>query len=99
MSQRQRSGRWKGRPLLFVAVVEEISKKMGTREVLRKLLCADKIAVAANSEVDIEERLVDWKVFDKLRLRVNLEESEVLWVEQQTRYLDIPGREKTKTAI
>ena len=60
-------------PLLFIAVVEVISS---TRDSLRKLLYADELA---DSEVDLQEWLVDWKeIFDKHGLRVSLEKTDVL---------------------
>ena len=66
-------------PLLFIAGVEVVSRKASTREILRKLLYADDLAVVADSEADLQERLVDWKkIFDKHGLRVSLEKTEVL---------------------
>ena len=53
-------------PVLFIAVVEVISRKASTRDILRKLLYADDLAVVADSETDLQERLVDWKdIFGK----------------------------------
>ena len=47
------------------------------------------MAVVADSESDLQERLVDWKeIIGKHGLRVSLEKTEVLWVGQQ-RDLDI----------
>ena len=77
-------------PLLFIAVVEVISRKVSTRDILRKLLYADDLAVVADSEADLKEWLVGWKeIFGKHGLRVNLEKTEVLWVRQQKKDLDI----------
>ena len=77
-------------PLLFIVVVEVISMKASTRDILRKLTYADDLAVVADSEADIEERLVDWKeIFGKHGQRVSLEKTEVLWVGQQNKDLDI----------
>ena len=42
-------------------MVEVISRNASTREILRKLLYADDLAVVADSEADLQERLVDWK--------------------------------------
>ena len=67
-------------PLLFIAVVEVISRKASTRDILRKLLYAD----------DLAEQLVVWKeIVGKHGLRVNLEKTEVLWVGQQKKDLDV----------
>ena len=48
-------------PPLFIAAVEVISRKASTRDILRKLLYADDLAVVADSEANLQERLVDWK--------------------------------------
>ena len=77
-------------PLLFIAVEEVISRKANTRDILRKLLYADDLAVVADGEADLQERLVDWKeIFGKHGLRVSLEKTEVLWVGLQRKDLDI----------
>ena len=71
-------------PLLFIAVLEDISRKASTRDIPRKLLYADDLVSVADSEADVQERLVDWKeIFGKKGLRVNLEKTEVLCVGQQ----------------
>ena len=77
-------------PLLFIAVEEVISGKVSTRDILRKLLYADDLAVVADSEADLQERLVDWKeIFCKRGLRVSLEKTGVFWVGQQKKDFDI----------
>ena len=43
-------------PLLFIAVVEMISRKASTEDILHKLLYADDLAVVADSEADLQER-------------------------------------------
>ena len=59
-------------PLLFIAVVEVISRKASTRDILHKLLYADDLAVVADSEADLQEQLVDWKeIVGKHGLRVS----------------------------
>ena len=76
-------------PLLFIAVVEVISRKASTRDILRELIYADDLAVVADSEADLQEQLVEWKeIFGKHGLRVGLEKTEVLWVGQQKNDLD-----------
>ena len=44
-------------PMLFVAVVELISRKIGTKDILRKILYADDLAIVAVGEV----QLIEWK--------------------------------------
>ena len=59
--------------LLFIAVLEVFSRNASTKDILRKLLYADDLAVVVDSEADLHKRLVDWKeVFGKHRLRVSL---------------------------
>ena len=51
---------------------------------------ADDLAVVADSETYLKERLVAWKeMFGRHGLRVSLQKTEVLWVEQQKNYLNI----------
>ena len=47
-------------PLLFIAVVDVISRKASTRDILCKLLYTDDLAVVVDSEADLQERLIDW---------------------------------------
>ena len=55
-----------------------------------KLLYVDDLAVVEDSEADLQEQLVDWKeIFGKHGLRVSLEKTEVLWIGQQEKDLDI----------
>ena len=44
-------------PLLFVAVVELISRKIGTKDILQKIVYADDLAIVAIGEV----QLIEWK--------------------------------------
>ena len=55
------------------------------------MLYANDLAVdVVDSEADLQERLLDWKeIFDKHELRVSLEKTGVIWVEQQKKDLDI----------
>ena len=47
-------------PLLIIAGVEVISRKTSMRDILRKLLYADHLAVVVDSEIDLQERLGEW---------------------------------------
>ena len=72
-----------GSPLIFIAVVEVFIRKASTRDILCKLIYADDLAVVADSEADLQERLVDWMdIFGKHEPRLRLEKTEVLWVGQ-----------------
>ena len=77
-------------PLLFIAVVEVISRKTIMEDILHNLLCADDLAVEADSEADLHEWLVEWKeIFGTHGPRETLEKTEVLWVEQQNKGLEV----------
>ncbi|KAI0210412.1 hypothetical protein LSAT2_004847 [Lamellibrachia satsuma] len=57
------------------SVVEMISRKASTRDILHKLLYDDDLAVVADSEADYQERFLDWKEI-KRGLRVSVEKTE-----------------------
>ena len=42
-------------------MLELISRKIGTKDVLRKLLYADDLAVVVDGEVDLQEQLLEWR--------------------------------------
>ena len=65
-------------PLLFIAVVELISRKVCTKDVLRKLLYAYGRAVLADGEATLQEHLIEWK--DIFSRHGRLEKTEVMWV-------------------
>ena len=68
-------------PLVFIAVVEVISRKASTRDILCKLIYADDLAVVVDSDADLQKRLVEWnEIFGRHGLRGSLENMKVLWV-------------------
>ena len=77
-------------PLLFIMVMELISKKISMKDVLRKMMYADDLAIIAESKQEIQEVLEEWKeVFKKHGLRMKLEKTEVMWVGHQREELNI----------
>ena len=77
-------------PLLFIVVMEIISRKISTKDILRKMMYADDLAIIAESKQDLQEVLVEWKgVFEKHGLRMSLEKTEVMWVGHQREELNI----------
>ena len=77
-------------PLLFIMVMEIISRKISTKDILRKMMYADDLAITAESKQDLQEVLEEWKgVFEKHGLRMGLEKTEVIWVEHQREELNI----------
>ena len=77
-------------PLLFIAIVELISRKICTKDIHRKLLFADDLAVLADEEANLQEQLIEWKyMFSRHGLRVSLEKMEVMWVGHRRKELEI----------
>ena len=73
-------------PLLFIAVVDLISRKMCTKVILRKLLYTGGLAIEADGEANLQEQLIEWKdIFSRHGLRVRLERTEVMWMEHRKR--------------
>ena len=67
--------------LLFIAVVELISRKIYIKVILQKLLYAAGLAVVADGEANLQEQLNEWKdIFSRHRLRVRLVKTGVMWV-------------------
>ena len=68
-------------PLLFIMVMEIISRKISTKDILRKMMYA---AIIAESKQELQKVLEEWKgVFEKHGLRMSLEKTEVMWVGHQ----------------
>ena len=77
-------------PLLFIMVMALISRKISTKDVLRKVMYADDLAMIADSKQELQEVLEEWKrVFKKHGLRMSREKTEVMWVGHQREDLNI----------
>ena len=75
--------------LLFITVMEINSRKISTKDILRKMRYADDLAIIAESKQDLQEALEEWKwVFEKHGLRMSLEKTEVMWVGHQREELN-----------
>ena len=48
-------------PLLFIVVMELISRKVSMKDISRKLLYADDLAVIAEDKEELNESLEEWK--------------------------------------
>ena len=67
--------------LLFIVVMELISRKVSMKYTSRKLLYADDLAIVAEDREELNESLEEWKeAFKHNGLRVNLEKTAVLWI-------------------
>ena len=70
--------------------MELISSKISTKDVLRKMMYADNLAIIAESKQELQEVLEEWKgVFMNHGRRMSLEKTEVMWVGHQRKELNI----------
>ena len=77
-------------PLLFIPVLDLISRKTVTKDAMKKLLYADDVALVANSTQELHETLDEWNgLFTRHGLKINLEKTEVLHIGHQMEELDI----------
>ena len=66
-------------PLLFIVVMELISRKVSMKDTSRKLLYADDLAIVAEDKEELNESLEEWKeAFKQHGLMVNWEKTDVL---------------------
>ena len=71
-------------------VMELISRKINTKDVLRKMMYADDLAIIAESKQELQEVLEEWKgMFKKYGLRMSLENTEMMWAGHQREELNI----------
>ena len=74
-------------PLLFVEVLDLISRKTLMKDAMKKLLYADDLALVANGK---QETLEEWNgLFTRHALKINVEKMEVLHIGHQREELDI----------
>ena len=78
-------------PLLFIAVLDLISRKTVTKDAMKKLLYADDLALVANGKQELQETMEEWNgLFIKQGLKkLNQEKTEVLHIGHQREELEI----------
>ena len=77
-------------PLLFIAVLDLISRKTVAKDAMKKLLYAEGLALVANGKHELQETLEEWKgLFTRHGLTINLEKTEVLHIGHHREELDI----------
>ena len=77
-------------PLLFIAVLDLISRKTVVKDAMKKLLYADGMALLANGKQELQEILEEWNgLFTRNGLKLNLKKTEVLHIGHQKEELDI----------
>ena len=87
-------------PLLFIAVLDLISRKTVVKDATKKLLYADDLALVANGKQELHETMEEWDgLFITRGLKVNLEKTEVLHIDHQREELDIELEGKILTQL
>ena len=85
-------------PLLFIAVLDLISRKTVVKNAMKKLLYADDLALVTNGKQELQETMGEWNgLFIKHGLKLNLEKTEVLHIGHQREELDIDLERKKLT--
>ena len=71
-------------PLLFIAVLDLISKITFMKDAMKKLLYADDLTLATNDKEELQETMEEWNgLFIKHGLKLNLQNTEVLHIGHQ----------------
>ena len=77
-------------PLLFIAVLDLISRKTVVKDAMKKLLYADGLALVANGKQELQETLEAWNgLLTRHALKINVEKTEVLNIGHQREELDL----------
>ena len=77
-------------PLLFIAVLDLISRKTVVKDAMKKLLYAQDLALVANGTHELQETMEEWNgLFHKHGLKLNLENTEVLHIGHPREELDL----------
>ena len=77
-------------PLLFIIVMELISRKISTTDAMKKIMYADDLAIVAEHREELQGALEEWnEMFKKHGLKMNLDKTEVMWVGKQREELNI----------
>ena len=68
----------------------EVSRKISTKDVLRKKVYAGDLVIIAERKQELHEMLEEWKgVFEKHGLRMSLDKRELMWVGHQRENINI----------
>ena len=77
-------------PLLFIEVLDIISRKTVEKDAMKKLLYTDDLALVTNGKQELQETMEEWNgLFIKHGLKLNLEKTKVLHIGHQREELDI----------
>ena len=89
-------------PLLFIAVLDLVSRKTVVKDAMKKLLYADGLALVANGKQELQEILEELNgLFTRNGLKLNLETTEVLHIGHQKEELviELEGKKLTQRDI
>ena len=77
-------------PLIFILVMELISRKISTTDALKKIMYADDLVIVAEHREEWQGALEEWnEMFKKHGLKMNLDKTEVMWVGKHREELNI----------
>ena len=77
-------------PLLFIAVLDLISRKTVVMDAMKRFLYADNLALVANGKQELQETLEEWNgLFTRQGLTIKVEKTKVLHIGHQREELDI----------
>ena len=77
-------------PLLFIAVLDLISRKTVVKDAMKKFHYADDLALVANDKQELQETLLEWnELFTRHGLKLSLDKTEVLHIGHQREELEI----------
>ena len=76
-------------PLLFILVMELISRKISTTDALKKIMYADDIVIVAEHREELQGALEEWNEMLKHGLKINLDNTEMMWVGKHREELNI----------
>ena len=68
-------------PLLFILVMELISRKISTTDAMKKIMYADDLVIVAEHREELQGALEEWnEIIKKHGLKTNLDKTEMMWV-------------------
>ena len=84
-------------PLLFIAVLDFISRKTMVNDAMKKLLYADDLALVANGKQELQETLEEWNgLFTRHRLKINVEKTLHIGHQREELDIELEGKKLTQ---
>ena len=77
-------------PLMLIMVMELVSRQVSLIGSMGRMLYVDDVAVVVESGQEMQEVLGEWReAFAKHGLKMSMEKTEVMWVGQQRKQMNI----------